>query len=205
MAKERSRGKGYQSRRVGGRSMRQRFLIVCEGEKTEPAYFESFRAPTVVVHAKSGSSDPLRLVMEADDLRQRARNDDDHYDQVWCVFDRDEVAVDRFNRALGEAERLNICVAYSNQAFELWFLLHYQSGAGGLSRKTYQQRLGQLLKRPYKKNDYRLYEELEAYQEEAITRAIHLLANYKPCCPVDDDPSTTVHLLVQELRRFSRL
>ena len=109
-----------------------------------------------------------------------------------CIRDRDE------------AKRLNIRVAYSNQAFELWFLLHYQSGAGGLSRKAYQQRLGQLLKRTYKKNDYRLYEELEAYQEEAITRAIHLLANYNPCCPADDDPSTTVHLLVQELRRFSR-
>lgn len=204
MAKGRSRGKGYHSRRVGGRSMRQRFLIVCEGEKTEPAYFKSFRAPTVVVRAESGSSDPLRLVMEADNLRRRARNDDDHYDQVWCVFDRDEVAVDRFNRALDEAKQLNIRVAYSNQAFELWFLLHYQSGAGGLSRKAYQQRLGQLLKRPYKKNDYRLYEALEANQEEAITRAVHLLAGYDPCCPADDDPSTTVHLLVQELRRFSR-
>ena len=39
MAKGRSRGKGYQLRRVGERSMRQRFLIVCEGEKTEPKYF----------------------------------------------------------------------------------------------------------------------------------------------------------------------
>jgi len=35
--------RGYADCRVKTRELRQRFLIVCEGGKTEPRYFESFQ------------------------------------------------------------------------------------------------------------------------------------------------------------------
>ena len=40
---------GYTKRSVGTRETVQRFLVVCEGEKTEPNYFRSFRVPKNVV------------------------------------------------------------------------------------------------------------------------------------------------------------
>jgi hypothetical protein len=46
MPERRSTGRqrrGYADRRVKTRELRQRFLIVCEGEKTEPRHFESFQ------------------------------------------------------------------------------------------------------------------------------------------------------------------
>jgi hypothetical protein len=39
----RGQRRGYADRRVKTRELRQRFLIVCEGGKTEPRYFESFQ------------------------------------------------------------------------------------------------------------------------------------------------------------------
>ncbi len=42
----RSRGRGYGERVVDKRDPIQRFLIVCEGEKTEPNYFR----PSTTVH-----------------------------------------------------------------------------------------------------------------------------------------------------------
>lgn len=36
-------------RPVNIRNLRQRFLIVCEGEKTEPLYFKKFRVPKKIV------------------------------------------------------------------------------------------------------------------------------------------------------------
>ena len=190
---------GFHRRLVDTRDIRQRFLIICEGE-TEKVYFEGFHAPHVVMRVKSGDSDPLRLVVQARDHQRRER---DAFDQIWCVFDRDVVPVERFSRALQEAEESAIHIAYSNPAFELWFLLHFET-CGALTRQDSIQRLGRWLKRPYKKGDFRLYEALEARQEEAVDRATRLLANYHFRNPTADNPSTTVHLLVQELRRFSR-
>jgi hypothetical protein len=46
MPERRSKGRprrGYADRRVETCELRQRFLIVCEGGKTEPRYFESFQ------------------------------------------------------------------------------------------------------------------------------------------------------------------
>jgi hypothetical protein len=50
------RRRGRCGRIVGRREVRQRFLIVCEGEKTEPGYFRSFQVPGVVVdiHSTTG-------------------------------------------------------------------------------------------------------------------------------------------------------
>ena len=44
---------------------------------------------------------------------------------MWLVFDRDEWRAEVFNQVIAQAERKNIQVAYSNQAFELWYLLHF--------------------------------------------------------------------------------
>ena len=131
---------GFHRRLVDTRDIRQRFLIICEGE-TEKVYFEGFHAPHVVMRVKSGDSDPLRLVVQARDHQRRER---DAFDQIWCVFDRDVVPVERFSRALQEAEESAIHIAYSNPAFELWFLLHFET-CGALTRQDSIQRLGRWL------------------------------------------------------------
>jgi hypothetical protein len=45
---------------------------------------------------------------------------------------------------------------------------------------------------------------LESRQETATKHAQRLLAQYDPPRPAEDKPSTTVHLLVEELRKFIR-
>ncbi len=201
MSKKHSRGPGFRRRPVDVRDIHQRFLIVCEGEKTEPAYFQSFRGPHVVVRIKSANIDPARIVETAVKQWKEQKAD---YDQVWCVFDRDEVTVERFNRALELARTRNIKIAYSNPLFELWFLLHFQDCTGPLARQEYGSRLSQCLGRSYAKNDADMYDRLEPHMDDATRRAERLLDRYHPSQPFNDDPSTTVHLLVQELRRFSR-
>jgi hypothetical protein len=44
----RQRKKNYMNRAVNVIKVRQRFLIVCEGAKTEPQYFEQFHVPALV-------------------------------------------------------------------------------------------------------------------------------------------------------------
>jgi hypothetical protein len=143
--------------------------------------------------------DPTRLVEKAIDERPR-----DDYDQVWCVFDRDEVPAERFNRALALAKKEKIRVAYSNPAVELWFLLHFQECTGALTRHDCARRLSAHLKQPYDKTDPQLFLVLERRQKDALARAERLLASYAPHRPAADNPATTVYLLVHELLRFHR-
>src|SRR4051812_24536345 len=116
----RERANSYSRRRADNREESHRFLLVCEGEKTEPNYFRAFRVPGLDLRVHGAGDNTKNLVLIADELRSQ-----DEYDQVWCVFDRDSFPADRFNAALEMAQSRGIRVAYSNEAFELWYLLHF--------------------------------------------------------------------------------
>lgn len=99
-------------------------LIVCGGEKTEPAYFDGlkreFRNGAVSVKVISKVTAPAQLVHHARKLWDRDR---DGYDEVWCVVDVDEFDIDAAVRAAKDA---GIRLAVSNPCFEFWLLLHFE-------------------------------------------------------------------------------
>ncbi|MBP8819234.1 MAG: RloB domain-containing protein [Syntrophomonadaceae bacterium] len=188
--------RSYGTRPLEIREKKPRILIACEGEKTEPNYFRAFRPANVVVHGLGMNT--FSLVAEA----IRIRDDDPYgFDQVWCVFDRDDFTADNFNRALQLARNNDIKVAYSNEAFELWYVLHFDYMDVGIARHQYieilKDRLG-----GYKKNDPTMYDQLVDCQRNAIFNATRLLDQYNPVNPVQDNPSTTVHNLVIELNKW---
>lgn len=191
------RQRGYLSRNVDTREIRERFLIVCEGEKTEPNYFLNFRVPRKVIEVRGYGYNTVSLVEKAIELSQQ-----EEYDQVWCVFDRDSFPVQNFNEAVSLAKRNRIQIAYSNEAFELWYLLHFNYYDTAMSRSDYCTKLSALLGREYKKNQDDMYRLLESKQAKAIQNAERLLDQYEPLVPENANPSTTVHLLVTQLNRF---
>jgi hypothetical protein len=186
-------------RQINQRPLRQRFLIVCEGEKTEPNYFRSFRVPKDVIDIIGIGDNTIGIVRDAINRMQQAG-----YDQIWCVFDRDSFPVENFNNALNLAHERDIKVAYSNEAFELWYLLHYDFHDTAIPRQTYKTRLSQRLGFEYVKNSHDMYELLEDKQPIAIRNASRLLDEYgEQHRPAYDNPCTTVHLLVQELNKVA--
>lgn len=190
---------GYKPRDVNTREKRQRFLIVCEGSETEPNYFKGFRVEVIDIDVKGLGLNPSQLVTKADVFRQEKQ-----YDQVWCVFDRDNWTIDDFNGAISKAHAKGIKVAYTNEAFELWYLLHFNYHDTGIRREAYRAKLTIHLGTPYNKNDPAMYGRLKTRMSTAINHAKRLLAQYEPPNPAEDNPSTTVHLLVEQLLRFSR-
>jgi len=196
------KGRPLGSRQVNVRPLRPRFLIVCEGSKTEPNYFRRFRANTEVVDLEViGLGDnTLSLVQRTCELMRQ-----DDYAQVWCVFDRDSFPAMRFNEALNQARQRGIQVAYSNEAFELWYLLHFDYHNAALSRTRYQRMLTQRIGKRYRKNARDMYNLLKEQQPDAIRNARRLLDSYGPDHnPERDNPCTTVHQLVEELNRCAR-
>lgn len=188
------------TRKKDFKSIRKKFLIVCEGEKTEPNYFQNFRVQKSVFDVVGIGANTESLVRKAIELQ---KNTDKSYDNVWCVFDRDSFPVKNFNSALALAKKNNIKVAYSNEAFEIWYLLHFNFHDAATSRTDYEGMLTDRLGFKYEKNDTSIYDKLLPLQENAIKNATKLLQLYVKHSPSKDNPSTTVHLLVQELNKHS--
>jgi hypothetical protein len=194
--------KNKPTREINHRKPRKRILIVCEGEKTEKKYFESFHVTSAVVVDIIGEGyNTDSLIEQALSLYNEAISNDQKYDQVWCVFDRDSFPPDNFKRAIDLAYRYKFKVAYTNEAFELWFLLHFNYYDTGISREQYKKKLDNLLGHKYKKNSNSMYDELIDKQQKAIINAKRLLNKYDTLDPEQNNPSTTVHLLVEELNK----
>ncbi len=104
-------------------------LVVCEGRKTEQNYFRStknrWKIGRLTIAAANESTAPINIVEKAvarrDEFKERKRIE---FDQVWCVFDHDEH--ETFDKALTEAAKNNIQVAFSIPCFEFWYLLHFE-------------------------------------------------------------------------------
>jgi len=116
--------------------MRERILIVCEGAKTEPHYFEEIRlfsrnsSATIEIYGKECGSAPLSVVQFAQQRWQESGKD---FDQIFCVFDRDRH--ESFDQALARLHSLSkhgFKAIYSYPSFEYWLLLHF-----GYTRKCF--------------------------------------------------------------------
>jgi len=188
------------SRRVSIKDERPRILIVCEGEKTEPNYFRGFHLTSVVLKVEPAGAQHITVVEQAIAIQES----DGDYSEVWCVFDRDKHinGGDKqvFNEALALAKRNGIEVAYSNDAFELWYLLHFAYYDTAMHRSDYIVKLDQLLPKGYAKNDPKIYEYLFDKMDSAIKRAKKLHKQWPDNQPEKEDPSTTVYRLVERLR-----
>jgi hypothetical protein len=198
------------------REVRVYFLIVCEGEKTEPNYFKSFKTNVksfvYTIDAFGEASNTKDLVKRTIKYRDKSSQE---YDSVWVVFDRDSFSPNNFNGAIGLAENNDIKVGWSNEAFELWYLLHFQYRNTYMSREDYksavekevndkiaaQSKSKKPLKFKYQKNSVDMHAVLEKYgsQQQAIKYAEKLIENHSCNNFAIHNPCTRVHLLVQEL------
>ncbi|MEO5912100.1 MAG: RloB family protein [Pelobium sp.] len=207
------KNKAYQENRI---EQKKTFLIICEGENTEPLYFEGFPVPSKSVIIEGGCNTKNKLV---DFAIKKSKEEENKDREIWCVFDYDikpdEAATQPqdFNSAIDKAEQHGLKVAWSNDAFELWFVLHYQMLETKLTRHEFYG----ILKEKWQLESFHNTAKTVAFCEEhyerhngingasqhlAIRRAEDLHThfgvdkNYAKHCPC-----TTVYLLVRELNK----
>ncbi len=214
--KEALKGKRRQApdlkRNAPAKEEKPTILIVCEGENTEPSYFRQFRLSNAIVKPIGEGYNTLSLVKRAGELA-----DEKPYDQVWCVFDKD--SFDDFNEAISTAKTKGYRVAYSNQAFEYWIILHFDDHqGGGMDRKDYDKKINDLLKpfgieydgegcKTVTPELFTLLEGTDARTKKsrqllAIARAKRNHDQFDHKNPASQESSTTVFELVEELLKY---
>lgn len=196
------------------------YLIVTEGERTEPYYFKGIQeqimakvggridiveAPLIEISGEGCSTGKLieiaeRIVKDAKIM----------YQNVWVVFDKDHFP--DFDEAVMAGKRRGYGVAWSNQSFEYWLYLHFAYSDSALHRDGWSEKLDEIFGRymlgdgKYHKNYENIYALADTFHgvETAIKLAKRRMAGYheETDKPSAYDPGTTVYLLVEELRRF---
>ena len=114
-------------------SGKPRILILCEGARTEPIYFNRLkfdrRLTSVVVRP------PRARQIGPPGLLKRARNElrnDPGWDEIYCVLDHDgrDSAVGKLEAELTAMNRkrasTQVEMILSDPCFELWLLLHFE-------------------------------------------------------------------------------
>ena len=87
--------------------------------------------------ATIGISPPLSLVKAAVKAIDRAEDEKDEIDEVWCLFDVEwPQNHPNLAQAVALANRRSVQIAVSNPSFELWLALHFRDHPGWLDTKA---------------------------------------------------------------------
>ena len=195
------------SRRAPERESYDFVLIVCEGEKTEPNYFEGLKRAWGLSNANirvlsAGASDPLSLVRFAlTEMRSR------DYDRAFCVFDKDAHA--GFEQALQEiaqspqGRRGRFKGIVSWPCFEVWVLLHFVKTTKVFPACDYVIREIAKYYGEYEKGVKNVFDALTDKIDTAIANADHLENHNRST--KSNNPATTIHTLVKYLRGLKQL
>lgn len=212
--KKREKSKKDLERKKAKRSSFEKVLIVCEGEKTEPNYFKELKdyyqlnTANVVVDGNCGS-DPWSVYQHAQRLVNMAKVDNDPYDKIFCVFDKDKHT--SYQKTITAIfNKKNFTAINSVPCFEYWLLLHFVYTAKPFSasgNKSICDRTNEQLKIKGRLPDYQkgalgIFEKLISRLETAKTNAQRALKDSE--FNQTDNPSTYVHILVDYLQNLKK-
>ncbi|MBT5229381.1 MAG: RloB domain-containing protein [Methylococcales bacterium] len=210
------------ARKQGNRLPADRILIVSEGSKTEPQYFEEIRQvlklPTanICMMPSDFGTSPDQVVEYAMEIFQkgcphrniRAKS----FEKVYAVFDRDEHAhyfdalklVKTYQQKKLKndlKEPITVKAFASIPSFELWLLLHFEDCFAPIHRHDVVKKLKHKnYIKDYEKAQQGLYLKTKAYLPEATERATSLTE--KNTAEDGVQPYTNIHELVTELHNI---
>jgi hypothetical protein len=198
------------------RAQTKRYLIVCEGTKTEPYYFNDLAGglgirPSSVKIARNNGSSPDRVVAHGIELYEEDAKSGDSFDQVFFVFDKDQhstydAAVRQVNDCAATGRPFNAIT--SVPCFEYWLLLHFGYTAqpfNASGRKSACDNLISVLRkkpgfRDYGKGTQGVYSLVKDKTSAAMTAAKKGLTNAKKTDA--QNPSTHIHELIDALQKL---
>ena len=203
------------SRKKKKRDPHERVLIVCEGEKTEPNYFNGlidfYRINTanVAVDGNCGSS-PICIVDHAIQLYKVEKKKGDSFDRVYCVFDQDshETYAKAIDKLQNQKPIDTFFVTTSVPCFEYWLILHFvyttkpycsegKRSCGAVVLRELEKHMPH-----YKKGLKNVFSELIEKLEFAKENAIKSIAQARK--NDTDNPTTLIYELVEYLQNIKK-
>jgi len=169
------------------RQRNETWLFVCEGTKTEPNYLNNLyrylkvnfsEKLNVTFQVKGTGRNTEDLVRNTepffDFVEKNSRNRSIPFAKTFVVFDIDSFSHNQFNNAIFTSISKGYIPLWSNECFELWFLLHFIFLESDIGRDAYKEKLdfhfNNLVKIDYAKNDEAIFDIL--YSKERFKKAM---------------------------------
>lgn len=204
----------FESRKASTRDLAIRFLIISEDTKSSTDYFKALikevqaacSGSEVVGIAKDSvvqgcGMSTTRLLKEA---KKKRDSEQTSFDRCWLVFDKDDFK--DFNQAIKEATDAGFDVAWSNESFELWYLLHFRYQNTAIPRDECTKALEKEIQKrkpdfKYDKSSSPMHTILAEHgnQEQAIKNAEKLRNSYQNTTYSNQNPCTHVDRLIKEI------
>jgi hypothetical protein len=205
----------YRRDRQSTLTERDRILIVCEDSVAGCQYFKDFRSDlrlsNLDVHicgeeCGSAPTSVYEYAVQEYNRDKKENGDDNAYDKVYCVFDRDQHA--DFARAMDAIKRAGVPFQAipSYPCFELWILMHFEASSAPLPKcddaiKKIKQHLS-----GYKKNEgkfKKIYPIIKEQTSDAIKNSKQVLKEVQQVQA--ENPSTLIHVIAEHLIQQSQL
>lgn len=215
---KRKASKKWLKRHEGVQEENKRYLIACEGIKTEPIYFKALKShlnlPNVEIKIISDcGSAPKSIYDAAKKLVKEESGSSAAYNAAFCVFDRD--THESFDKTCDDIKNQNKnnkkCIFYaitSTPCFEVWFMLHFGYNSGPIESHGCQS-CGQVAKIRMKKYaGFKNYDGvLNAGQLDLLMKNMDTALKNAERLEKENsttkskNPSTNVHILINEIRK----
>ncbi len=178
--------------------------VFCEGEKTEPNYLKSLNdflkeklndSPINIIPHVVGKN-AIEVVSDSVKFSKKS----DSLIKVFAFFDKDDLTKKQFEEVIQKSINNNILPIWSNECFELWFILHLEYSSAEIPRKQYYAKLTKYLGKDYSKSDEDMFNVLfdkinKAYDNNKKLNDLHI--NTKS--PYEQNPNTKVYEFFDEI------
>lgn len=190
-------------------------LIVTEGTVTEPDYFNRIKEiinekfpRRIQINVEGKGDNTVNLFYLA---KNYAESDPNGFKHVWIVYDTDSFPAEDINKVVElckntMSSNTTYHAIWSNECFELWYLLHFSYMHSNIHRTEYYKKLSEILQKlqldKYVKNRPDMFDILRPYMEDAINNAkkLNVLNNGKT--PADSNPGTQVYQILEILKPY---
>lgn len=191
-------------------------LIVTEGIKTEPNYFQGIKKrinrdyrERIHLEIEGEGTNTVELFEEAKRIVDKNPNG---YRHVWIVYDTDDFPAESINKVVelckeNSTAECTYHAVWSNQCIEFWFLLHFSFEQSDLHRNQYFEKLSRCFRDngvagTYEKNREDIFEILLPFLGNAIRNASKLDELNKGKTPANSCPGTKVFELMKKLKFY---
>ena len=203
-------------RQAGSKEPRKSILIVSEGSKTEPIYFNSLksklRLAMVDVEIVGEGAAPITVVDRAIELREKRKRvaktsvTRAEYDVVYCVVDVEAPKAESLSRAVNKAEDNRLEVILSNPCFEYWYILHFRKTSAPFGTSQEAKSVLRQEHRAYCESDTTIFDVVYPktayaikYSKEVLKEQHNDIEDLSDC-----NPSTHVHKIVEYLQNAAQ-
>lgn len=196
---------------------RDRILIVCEDEKRSVEYFDALCTDLELTAAEvrvcgeecgSAPSSVYNYAKQAVEKDIQENGQDNAFDRAYCVFDKDDHGDYQSTltamKANPKHKGVTVIPITCIPCFEFWILLHFEQTTKPLESRKISAEIKKHLAH-FKKESTRyseLYSELRDKMAEAIKHSKIVLRQVTESDT--DNPSTNLHLLIEDLLKESK-